>query len=200
MYPKERLSFMLDDTQAAVLLTQKHLSDRFPDVVCPTLALDGDDELLLAESEANPQSRATAANTAYIIFTSGSTGKAKGVLITHSNVTRLFTSAARWFDFDANDVWSLFHSYAFDFSVWELWGALLYGGRVVVVPFSVSRDPATFYKLLRHERVTILNQTPTAFVQLAQAQEREMELEHALRVVIFGGEALEPHTLRPWMK
>lgn len=201
MYPKERLAFMLDDTQAAVLLTQQRLSDRLPDSTCPTFALDADDELLLAESEENPQSRATAANTAYIIFTSGSTGKAKGVLITHSNVTRLFTSAARWFDFDANDVWTLFHSYAFDFSVWELWGALLYGGRLVVVPYQVSRAPETFYELLHRERVTVLNQTPSAFRQLIRVEEGETELPKlSLRYIVFGGEALDPAALKPWIE
>ena len=201
MYPKERLAFMVHDTQAAVLLTQEHLSHRLRDLAGTTLALDADEELLATQSEENPQGRATAANTAYIIYTSGSTGSAKGVLITHSNVTRLFTSAARWFDFDANDVWTLFHSYAFDFSVWELWGALLYGGRLVIVPYQVSRAPEMFYELLHRENVTVLNQTPSAFRQLIHVEEGQTELpELSLRLIVFGGEALDPASLRPWIK
>src|SRR6185369_1694181 len=104
--------------------------------------------------------------------------------------------------FDERDVWTLFHSCAFDFSVWELWGTLLYGGRVVVVPFSVSRDTWAFYELLRQERVTVLNQTPSAFWQLSQAEEAlpKRETELSLRLIIFGGEALEIQRLGPWFE
>src|SRR5262249_11149646 len=136
---------------------------------------------------------------AYIIYTSGSTGKPKGVLVTHYNVARLFLATQAWYNFDEHDVWTLFHSYAFDFSVWELWGALLYGGRLVVAPYWVSRTPDAFYELLSQEQVTVLNQTPSAFRQLIQAEENaETTRELALRLVIFGGEALELQSLKPW--
>ena len=108
---------------------------------------------------------------AYVIYTSGTTGKPKGSMITHRNVVRLFPSTELWYGFNERDVWTLFHSCAFDFSVWEIWGALLYGGRVVVVPFLVSRSPEAFYELLASEQVTVLNQTPSAFRQLIQAEE-----------------------------
>ncbi len=134
-----------------------------------------------------------------MIYTSGSTGRPKGVVVRHGNVARLFSATDRWFGFGPEDVWTLFHSYAFDFSVWELWGALLYGGRLVVVPYWVSRSPEAFHELLRAERVTVLNQTPSAFRQLLWAGEGK-PADLALRYVIFGGEALEPVSLAPWFE
>jgi acyl-CoA synthetase (AMP-forming)/AMP-acid ligase II/2-polyprenyl-3-methyl-5-hydroxy-6-metoxy-1,4-benzoquinol methylase len=121
------------------------------------------------------------------------------VAVTHANVVRLFSATREWFDFNEDDVWTLFHSYAFDFSVWELWGALLYGGRLVIVPYLVSREPGAFYQLLLTEGVTVLNQTPSAFHQLMLAEPAEAA-PLALRFVIFGGEALELQSLAPWFE
>jgi nonribosomal peptide synthetase DhbF len=135
---------------------------------------------------------------AYVIFTSGSTGKPKGVVVSHRNVTRLFSATAESFRFGPDDVWTLFHSYAFDFSVWELWGALLHGGRLVVVDHTVSRSPDAFRALLADEGVTVLNQTPSAFYQLIQADRQHPADEPTLRHVIFGGEALAPGKLAAW--
>jgi amino acid adenylation domain-containing protein len=152
-----------------------------------------------SQAPTNPVNRTTADNVAYVIYTSGSTGKPKGVLITHCNVTRLLHATHSWFHFDQNDIWTLFHSYAFDFSVWEIWGSLLYGGRLVVVPHWVSRSPETFYKLLCEEKVTVLNQTPSAFGQLIEVEKSSMNSDDlALRLVLFGGEALDFQILKPW--
>ncbi|MBD8455213.1 non-ribosomal peptide synthetase, partial [Serratia rubidaea] len=150
-----------------------------------------------AEPEENLAEGGAAGDLAYVIYTSGSTGKPKGVMVEHGNVTRLFSATGRWFGFNAQDVWTLFHSYSFDFSVWELWGALLHGGRLVVVPTAVSREPAAFYRLLCREGVTVLNQTPEAFRPLIAAQGVSDEA-HRLRHIIFGGEALEARMLQPW--
>src|SRR6185312_2267376 len=119
----------------------------------------------------------------------------------HGHVTRLLSATREWFHFGPDDVWTLFHSYAVDFSVWEIWGALLHGGRLVVVPHWQARSPEAFYALLRDERVTVLNQTPSAFRQLLWAEESVLAgaaPDLSLRFVIFGGEALEPSALRPW--
>jgi amino acid adenylation domain-containing protein len=200
-YPPERLSFMINDARLSLLLTQEHLLANLPACAAQILSLDADGDMLARESVDNPVSETKADNLAYVIYTSGSTGRPKGVFVTHGNAARLFSETKDWFGFDARDVWTLFHSCAFDFSVWELWGALLYGGRLVVVPYLVSRSPEAFYELLVHERVTILNQTPSAFRQLMTADEalgRGSEL--CLRFVIFGGEALELKSLKPWFE
>ncbi len=129
-----------------------------------------------------------------MIYTSGSTGKPKGVAVSHRNVVELFANAQPRFGFDGSDVWTLFHSYAFDFSVWELWGGpLLYGGTVVVVDYLTSRSPEQFRELVVRERVTVLNQTPSAFYQFAEADRMAGDSAGSLslRHVIFGGEALD---------
>ncbi|MBO1420084.1 amino acid adenylation domain-containing protein, partial [Streptomyces sp. FH025] len=200
-YPADRLAYMLADATPAALLTDRATAPRLPDHDIPRLLVDGPEShafpaVPLAQHERTRPLRAE--DTAYVIYTSGSTGRPKGVPVTHHNVARLFSATDHWFGFGAQDVWTLFHSYAFDFSVWELWGALLYGGRLVVVPHLVSRDPAAFLELLARERVTVLNQTPSAFYQLSAADRERPGTELALRYVVFGGEALEPARLDDW--
>ncbi|HEY0366068.1 MAG TPA: amino acid adenylation domain-containing protein, partial [Pyrinomonadaceae bacterium] len=208
-HPKERLAFVLNDAQPPVLLTERRLIDRLPELgAVQAVCLDEFSSRTAAEAQresGNAPLRPRGESPAYVIYTSGSTGTPKGVVVTHANVVRLFTATRHWFNFDADDVWTLFHSYAFDFSVWELWGALLYGGRLVIVPYLASREPEAFYGLLVKERVTVLNQTPSAFRQLLQAEQRSWPNAWeapplALRFVIFGGEALELQSLGPWFE
>ena len=183
-YPAERLAFALEDSGATLEITAADLD---------AAANASSERPMVSDIPADPSL------PAYVIYTSGSTGRPKGVVVTHANVDRLFTATAPWFGFGPDDVWTLFHSYAFDFSVWELWGALLHGGRLAVVPFWESRSPEGFYRLLCDEKVTVLNQTPSAFRQLLWAEEAAPSAgELALHWVIFGGEALEPASLAPW--
>ena len=198
-YPRDRIAFMLQDSQAPIVVTQQALAKDLPMATGHVVLLDGDSPAISHEHATNPDSGVTSNDLAYVIYTSGSTGRPKGTLISHHNVMRLFTSTQHWFGFSAADVWTLFHSCAFDFSVWEMWGALLHGGRLVVVPFAVSRTPDAFYRLLCDEKVTVLNQTPSAFRQLIHADENSRARDElALRLVIFGGEALDFTSLKPW--
>ena len=201
-YPKERLAFMLEDSRAKVVLTQRHLVDILPDGGARVVCLDDDRGEIEQESGEDPVSVATARSLAYVIYTSGSTGRPKGVQVEHHNVLRLFESTDSWFHFTERDVWTLFHSFAFDFSVWEIWGALLFGGELVVVPFEVSRSPEAFHDLLCRRAVTVLNQTPSAFRQLVAVDSSSAAADRklALRLVIFGGEALDLQSLSPWFE
>ncbi|MEU0229183.1 amino acid adenylation domain-containing protein [Streptomyces sp. NPDC006284] len=200
-YPAERIAYVLGDAAPALLVTTREALPAAQDV--PTVLLD--DPATVADLAGRSGAALSgvvvrAEHPAYVIYTSGSTGRPKGVVVSHGQVVRLFTQTESWFSFGSDDVWTLFHSYAFDFSVWELWGPLLYGGRLVVVPFTVSRSPADFLALLVAQGVTVLNQTPSAFYQLMQAEQENPGLGDglALRYVVFGGEALDLGRLTDW--
>ncbi len=193
--PPDRIAFVLEDAEAKLVITQSAQRAKLPTSIPPLFldelsALDG-------EPEQHGHSQDPSA-LAYVIYTSGSTGKPKGCLIEHRAAVRLFEATAQTYGFADSDVWTMFHSVAFDFSVWEIWGALIYGGRLVVVPYAVSRSPDDFYTMCSSERVTVLNQTPSAFRQFIAAEQRVGARPLALRWVIFGGEALEFESLRPW--
>ncbi|MFI0967599.1 non-ribosomal peptide synthase/polyketide synthase [Streptomyces sp. NPDC021080] len=194
-YPAARIAYLLQDARPALLVTTSRTGDLPGADPVDRLLLDAAD--LDGLPDTDPEVSLDPGHPAYVIYTSGSTGNPKGVVVTHRNVVRLFGTTEKLFGFCAEDVWTLFHSYAFDFSVWELWGPLLYGGRLVVVDHETSRSPGRFLELLARERVTVLNQTPSAFYQLMQA-DAEHPRELALRTVVFGGEALEHARLASW--
>ncbi len=207
-YPNDRIAFILEDAKPACVLAAGSTIERLPKtMVAAKIVLDETDirEEILHFPSINPvdadrTQALSPSSPAYIIYTSGSTGTPKGVVISHQNVARLFGATEHWFHFNGGDVWTMFHSYAFDFSVWEIWGPLLYGGRLVIVPFSISRLPSEFLELLVKEKVTVLNQTPSAFYQLMQADRENEEFGRklSLRYIIFGGEALEFGRLEEW--
>ncbi|MEQ4341334.1 amino acid adenylation domain-containing protein, partial [Pseudomonas syringae] len=195
-YPVERLAYLLQDSTPVAVLVQTSTADALSLGSLPVINLD--DTALQTQPVQNPHVQGlNASHLAYVIYTSGSTGLPKGVQVEHRNVARLFSATDAWFGFNATDVWALFHSFAFDFSVWEIWGALLHGGQLLIVPHLVSRSPQECYALLCDAGVTVLNQTPSAFRQLIAAQ-GESQQSHSLRQVIFGGEALDTAILKPW--
>lgn len=198
LLPEQRMRFIAGDSGIKLLLTTKdkaaQLADLAPRLETVALAELNAASHLTVNWQARPDS------PAYVIYTSGSTGQPKGVLVSHGNMARLFSGTDTLFEFNADDVWCLFHSYAFDFSVWEMWGALAYGGRLVIVPYWISRSPVDFHALLGLEQVTVLNQTPTAFKQLIDVDQQHTAKLSALRYVVFGGETLEFKQLKPWFE
>ncbi|WP_121716382.1 non-ribosomal peptide synthetase [Streptomyces sp. E5N91] len=207
-HPADRIAYTVHDAGVGVVVTHT--------AVAPALPHLGDlrviqlDDASTAEfcreadatdvADSERRTAITPGHPAYAIYTSGSTGRPKAVLVTHANVTRLLRSTQDIFQFSGDDVWAWFHSFSFDFSVWEIWGALAHGGRLVVVPFDISRSPDAFLRLLARERVTVLNQTPSAFYQLdlADSQNPRTGGALALRLLIFGGEALDTTRLAGW--
>ncbi|MFE2184742.1 amino acid adenylation domain-containing protein [Streptomyces sp. NPDC059455] len=193
-YPPERLRYVVEDARLSVVITDP--AD-FPAiggvraVPLTDLSAAGD------RDRRAPRSPRTADVPAYVIYTSGSTGRPKGVVVPHRNVISLLDATAEECALGPDDVWTLFHSSAFDFSVWEIWGCLLTGGRLVVVPYWTARDADGFRGLLAEQRVTVLNQTPSAFVPLSQA-DRRAEGDLSVRLLIFGGESLDVRLLAPW--
>lgn len=252
-YPDERIKYILEDTQANIILTnqchqfrlstliqnilQNDLQTQFSDnqlennrleikseigymvnitkciancsdidrnLTVDILSIDNHmfwQQQLVAEITINPQPITTSNNLAYIIYTSGTTGVPKGVMQLHTNVVRLFSATAKWLQFTAMDVWTLFHSYVFDFSVWEIWGALINGGKLVIPTYSQIRDFEEFYNLCKNEAVSVLNQTPQVFYQFIQIAINKLKKDQLnnLRYIIFGGDKLNLQQLKPWV-
>jgi amino acid adenylation domain-containing protein len=191
-YPAARIRYTLEDSQPAVLITHSgieaglHFSGKRIDI----------DRLDVQAAYTSP--RVLPDDLAYIIYTSGSTGNPKGVMITHRNVVRLLFNDTNLFDFTEKDTWTLFHSYCFDFSVWEMYGALLFGGKLVIIPKATAQNPAAFLQVVKDQQVTVLNQTPGSFYNIIEEEMGHPSSALALRYVIFGGEALKPGKLARW--
>ncbi|MDQ1743976.1 MAG: hypothetical protein QOE23_2315 [Pseudonocardiales bacterium] len=192
-YPVERLAFTATDAGLSVVITDPA---EFPPL--PGVRLLAPDALQATEWPSTAPDRSGGVDEiAYVIYTSGSTGRPKGVLVGHRNVASLLAATADDFGLSGDDVWTLFHSSAFDFSVWEIWGCLGTGGRLVVVPKWTAREAGQFAELLHAEQVSVLNQTPSAFSQLAEV-DRQRRLPDSLRLVVFGGEPLDTRPLLGW--
>jgi amino acid adenylation domain-containing protein/non-ribosomal peptide synthase protein (TIGR01720 family) len=198
-YPSDRLRFTLADSEAALLVTEGDLAGWLPHGQATVVRLDADRDAIGRAPEHNPQRASGPDSLAYVIYTSGSTGRPKGVLVEHRNVVSIVTSSRPTFGADAEDVWIMCHSYAFDFSVWELWVPLTAGGRVVIAAEDVMRSPEALLELIGAERVTVVNQSTSMFREIVRtATERRVAAPASLRLMIVGGEVLEPGDLRLW--
>ncbi|MFE9068524.1 amino acid adenylation domain-containing protein [Streptomyces violaceusniger] len=203
-HPAERIAVLFEEARPSLVVTSESVSAALPpQTAAPLLLGDATTEADLAAqdpadlTDADRVTRLEARHPAYVIYTSGSTGRPKGVAVAHGSVVALLDATREHFAFGEEDVWSWFHSYAFDVAVWEMWGAFVHGGSLVTVPYDVSRSPMDFLALLAEERVTVLCQTPSAFYPLIQENARNTP-ELALRTVIFAGEALDFAQLGPW--
>jgi len=194
-YPAERIRFMLEDSNTAILLTQSWLSERV-EFDGEKITLDEGD--FFEDAQSNLERINDSKSLAYVIYTSGSTGLPKGVMVEHENVTVLIESGKELFNITPNDIWTMFHSYNFDFSVWEMYGALLLGGKLIIVSKEAAKTPKEFRNILLKERVTILNQTPLAFNMLSLEELAWTEHDLSVDRIIFGGEALEVAKLKDW--
>ncbi len=213
-YPQERIDYMLKDSGSKILVTDIGKTGEFEELLMINCEL-----LMVNEKSPNrrglnkPPKEANLINNyqltinnlqlkqtnlAYIIYTSGTTGKPKGVLIEHRNVVRLLFNDKFQFDFNHNDVWTMFHSYCFDFSVWEMYGALLYGGQLVLISRMTARNPERFLDIMNEKKVSVLNQTPSSFYALMEIESKRPPKKLLLKYVIFGGEALKPGKIKEW--
>ncbi|MFE1930507.1 amino acid adenylation domain-containing protein [Streptomyces sp. NPDC059474] len=201
-YPDERLEYILADSAPQVVLVDREQRERFTRLLAragvPARVLVRGDELPRAGTETGPE--ASRHDPAYVIYTSGSTGRPKGVVVPHSSVVTLLANTRPAMDFGPHDVWVQFHSFSFDFAVWELWGALAHGAELLVPEYGLTRSPVDFHRLVRERGVTVLNQTPSAFYQFIEADRHAGEPVTALRRIIFGGEPLDPGRLRGWVE
>ncbi|WP_276483900.1 non-ribosomal peptide synthetase [Paraflavitalea pollutisoli] len=194
-YPLARISYIVQDADPAIILCDSDKRGQVAQVAGDRILLDITRLDDTGEGEAR---KVSPEQLAYVIYTSGTTGNPKGVLIEHRQVARLLHHEGNRFAFTANDRWSMFHSYCFDFSVWEMYGALLYGATLVMVPADIARDGRAFFDFLVQEQITVLNQTPTAFRSMLQVNGGELNRNVAVRYLIFGGEALLPAMLLRW--
>ncbi|MFG2344185.1 non-ribosomal peptide synthetase [Streptomyces phaeochromogenes] len=212
-YPDERLEYILADSAPQVVLVDREQRERFTELLARAgvparVLVQGDESRGVGQAQgdrqaADPNKRGPAVSwrdPAYVIYTSGSTGRPKGVVVPHSSVVTLLANTRPDMDFGPSDVWVQFHSFSFDFAVWELWGALAHGGELLVPEYGLTRSPVDFHRLVRERGVTVLNQTPSAFYQFIEADRHAGEPVTALRRIVFGGEALDLGRLRGWVE
>lgn len=194
-YPQDRIDYIIENSQLKWALASEEYSELVSEKDVEIINIL-DSELFLETSNLPKMNHPE--DLCYVIYTSGTTGKPKGVMVEHKNVVRLLFNKEFQYDFNDQDVWTMFHSHCFDVSVWEMYGALLYGGKLIIVSQADARDPFRYLEILQKHKVTILNQTPTAFYSLSNACENQQAILPDIRYVVFAGEALTPSKLKEW--
>jgi|GEM_PF-1195651 amino acid adenylation domain len=193
-YPAERISFMIANSDSKAVITSKEHVAVVSSVSIPVLCIED-----MQATTTRDLPHISPDSLAYIIYTSGTTGQPKGCLLTHQNLVKIIKQKKDWISFNENDVWVLAHSYTFDFSVWEIFGCLLSGGKLIIPPRIKVKDVSEFSGLLKQKGVTVLNQTPLAFYQLIEQIDNGNDIaEYSIRLVIFGGEKLDFVKLLRW--
>ncbi len=203
-YPDDRILYILKNSEAKIIITDEAHS-KFLYKILLNADLKREDFCIILMEDLDDNKKAlsiknTAESAAYVIYTSGSTGTPRGVVIEHQNVYNLLFQQNLIFTFDAQDVWTMFHSPCFDFSVWEMYGALLFGGKLLIISKDVAAAPDVFTQMLEEEKVSVLNLTPTAFYELSDYMVNSSLDFNCLRYLVFGGEALRPARLAEWHK
>jgi amino acid adenylation domain-containing protein len=199
-YPTDRLSFMMRDAALPIVITKASTREQLTfSESCRVVCLDAERANIEEQSSHNLTNSANSESLLYVIYTSGSTGQPKGVMVTHHNVVRLFDVLAPILNFSADDVWSFYHSPAFGYSAWEIWGALVHGGRLVIVPPEARIAPTALREFLKKEAVSVLSLTPSAFRQImldsAFASDASV---HTLRMIALSGEGVVGADLGRW--
>ncbi len=198
-YPQARLAKMLALAEPSIVLTTAAVRDRLPSNAGTILCVDEDQDGFGGEAADNPAVEILPDHLCYVMFTSGSTGEPNGVMVTHGNVANLFGPVCDQLGFDSQDIWSMFHSCSFGFSVWEVWGAFVHGATLAIVPEDIRNDPDALVDMLGQQQVTVLSQTPSAFRQLlVSGSFRRMRDLDRLRLVAFSGEAVDTADLHTW--
>lgn len=200
-YPKERMDYILSHSKAPLLLTHHCHDDLgldYPD--SQKIYLDESINYTLNNNFELKTIEPKIDDVAYVLYTSGSTGKPKGVSVTHSNVDSLLYSLDAEFDLNERDIWSLYHTYCFDISVWEIWGAFAFGGALLVIPYQVTRNPSLFYEIVKSQKVSVLTQTASAFQMFINEDLKNKDKLTHLKYVGFVGESLKVSILRPWVE
>jgi amino acid adenylation domain-containing protein len=190
-YPPDRLGWMLDNSEAAILLTQSHLLPNLPSHWSQVISLDSDWERIARESTGNVAPVTTPENLAYLIYTSGSTGIPKGVAVEHQAITRLVLGTST-FNAVANDVFFLFSPVTFDASTFELWTPLVHGARLAIFP-SFSPSLEELANFIEQAGVTVLWLTAGLFHQMVEIQ---VERLGSVRQLLTGGDVVSAQHVR----
>lgn len=196
--PEYRVNFIVTDADCQFVITKSIYQNKLSGAKHQLLLMDQEASEIEKQAETNLPTIADLDHAMYVIYTSGTTGQPKGVIQTHFNVSRLFQVTQPIFHFDHQDVWLWFHSLAFDFSVWEIWGALIYGGTLVIATEQDMTEPQQINQLIKTNQVTVLNQTPSAFQGLMQTYLQHFDKTLSLKYIIFGGEPLDIRRLADW--